>query len=378
MRNRSLSILFAGGGTGGHLNPGIAIAQEFMARDPRNRMLFVGTDRPLETALLSKAGFRHRSITAEGMKGRGLRRQMAALCKLPRGICESVRILRSFKPDLVVGIGSYAAGPVVAAAWVLGCRIALHEQNVLPGMTNRLLAYSADRIHVSFEETAAYFHGDKVRLAGNPVRSEILRYASEALDGGQQAHGQFVVLVTGGSQGARPINQAMVDALAYLDREEGYYFIHQTGQDDEAMVTGAYRRHGVACRVQAFFDDMAEQYRSAQLVICRAGASTVAEVTAMGKPVLFIPYPFHTDNHQEINARTLREAGGADMIPQDQLSGKVLMARIRDYASHPERLARMARKAKALGKTNAAAGIVDDCYRLVGEQGDESHVSQTV
>lgn len=364
MKPRSLSIVFAGGGTGGHLNPGIAIAQEFVSRNVDSRILFMGTDRPLELSLLSKAGFGHRSVTAEGMKGRGIRRQIASLLKLPRGIVESVRILKTFGPDLVVGVGSYVAGPIVIGAWLLRCRITLHEQNIVPGITNRMLGIFADRIHVSFEKTGTYFNRRKLKVTGNPVRTDIIRSSETPDSPGDRQERPFTVLITGGSQGAHSINQAMMDLLVHLREKDAFFFIHQTGSDDEKMVAETYRRYDVPCQVQAFFDDMARQYRLADLIICRAGATTIAEVTAMGKAVLFIPMP-HTDNHQVINARTLMEEDGADMILQKDLKGKVLMGKILHYASHPDDLRRMARNAKALGRTDAAVTIVDDCYRLM-------------
>ena len=364
MKPRSLSIVFAGGGTGGHLNPGIAIAQEFVTRNADSRILFMGTDRPLEASLISKAGFAHQSVTAEGLKGRGIRRQIASLLKLPRGIVESIGILKRFGPDVVIGVGSYVAGPIVIGAWLLRCNITLHEQNIVPGITNRMLGFFADRIHVSFEETRPYFNGRKLRVSGNPVRAEIIRLA-ETPDTTGHGHGKpFTVLITGGSQGAHLINKAMMGALAHLKERNAIFFIHQTGTDDEKMVAGVYRRYGIPCRVQGFFDDMARQFQLADLVICRAGATTVAEVAVMGKAALFIPMP-HIDNHQVINARTLMEAGGADMILQEDLDGAMLMEKILYYASHPEDLERMARNASVLGKTDAAITIVDDCYGLV-------------
>lgn len=363
--NQNLSILFAGGGTGGHLNPGIAIAQEFLKRDPDTNVLFVGTNRLVETALLSKAGFAHRSITSQGIKGKRLLKKSMSLLMLPIGFLESAAILASFRPNLVVGIGSYAAGPVAAAAWAFKRKIVLHEQNVLPGMTNRVLSRIADRVYVSFCESAAYLAAGKAMVTGNPVRAEIESIGDTGPVNEKADGRQMTILITGGSQGAHSINQAVTDSLSLLDRKDDFYFIHQTGVDDERWVAEAYRRWGVSGRIQAFFDDMAAQYRLSDLVICRAGASTVAEITAMGKSALFVPLPHSADNHQEINARALKDAGGADMILQKSLSGQSMLEKIRAYANKPELLTRMGQVAKGFAKKQAASRIVDDCYRLL-------------
>lgn len=368
MRSHPFGIVIAGGGTTGHLSPGIAIAEAFRKRNPENRVLFVGTGRPLEISVVSKAGFRHRVVTAEGLKSRGIWRQAHALMKVPVGIVESLRILRAFKADLVVGVGSYAAGPIVLGAWLLGIKSVLHEQNILPGMTNRLLAPFADRIYVSFKETGTYLKRSHVMITGNPVRSDIIAAAEAGVVTGGDEDRQkrpFTVLITGGSQGAHRLNMIMVEALAHLPPEGSFFFVHQTGVDDEDRVARAYQRCGVDSRVQSYFDDMANQYLRADLVICRAGATTIAEVTTIGKGALFVPLPSAADHHQELNARVLKDRGAADMILEEELNGEVLMGKIRFYASNRDALDAMAVKAKAFGRSDAATDIVDDCYRLL-------------
>ncbi|MEJ2101053.1 MAG: undecaprenyldiphospho-muramoylpentapeptide beta-N-acetylglucosaminyltransferase [Desulfobacterales bacterium] len=361
--SRPLRIVLAGGGTGGHLFPGLAIAQEFIARNKRNTIVFVSTGNALERSVLSETEFKLETITAGGIKGRGLWNQAKAALKIPKGIIESLRILKNYKPDLVVGLGSYSAGPVVVGAWLLRTKIALQEQNILPGITNRILARFADRIYVSFDDTKTRFVPPKVRLTGNPIRRELLNNHQdrEAIRDSKS----FCVLVIGGSQGAHSINITVIEALDYLSQKENLFFIHQTGSADEQMVSAAYQRRNIAARVQSFFKHMAPLYNQADLIICRAGATTVAEVTAMGKAVIFIPFPFAADDHQTLNAGTLAKEGAAEMIPQKDLSATVLSQKIEYYAAHPQALKAMATRAAQLGHPDAAKRIVDDCYELV-------------
>lgn len=362
-----LRIVIAGGGTGGHLFPGIAIAQEFMDRNPNSSLLFIGTDKPFETKALSEAGFTHKPITTEGIKGRGLRKQAKSILKIPKGIFESVIILKRFRPDIVIGVGGYSAGPLVVGAWLLGIKIVLHEQNILPGITNRILSRIADRIYVSFDDMQTGLNPKKVLYTGNPIRKEILQYAKNQkgfeIDDSKQ-NKYFTILILGGSQGAHSINMALLEAIDKIKEKDKFFFIHQTGLNDEIRVKNAYEINGISCRVQSFFNDMARQYQKADLVICRAGATTVAEIKAIGKGVIFIPFPFAADNHQVLNARSLEKAGAAEMILEKDLNGKVLAERINFYASSPDILRQMASRAKDLGRPDAAVAIADNCYRL--------------
>ncbi len=359
-----LSIVIVGGGTGGHLFPGIAIAQEFMARNPQNRILFVGTGKPFELSIISEAGFAHKRITAEGIKRRGLLNQAVSILKIPKGIVESAKILKCFRPDIVVGVGSYAAGPLAVAAYLLNIKIVLHEQNLLPGITNRILSRFANRVYVSFNDTATVLNSKKTYFTGNPVRKEILQSKVNQKDD-SRARKPFTVLVIGGSQGAHSINLALMGAIEHIKNKDNFFFVHQTGTQDEMNVKRAYRNHSIPCEVRSFFKDMARQYQRADLVICRAGATTVAEITAIGKSVIFIPFPFAADNHQVLNARSLEKAGAAEVILEENLSGKAVAERIDYYFSNPERLHNMALRARRFGRPDAAADIVDDCYNLV-------------
>ena len=358
---KSLRVIIAGGGTGGHLFPGIAIAEEFMIKDPTNQVLFINTGKPFETSILKKFGLNQKRITAAGMKGQNLKKKAASFLKVPKGLVESIRILKKFKPDVVLGIGSYSAGVVVLAGWLMGAKIALHEQNILPGMTNRLLSPLAHRIYVSFEKTKLWLIGKQIKVTGNPVRKKILNCEKRV----NKNKDPFTVLIVGGSQGAHSINVAVMEAIEKLDDKDSIFFIHQTGTADQAVVKTRYQASGILAKVQAFFDDMAQPYKDANLVICRAGATTVAEITALGKPALFIPYPFAADNHQVLNARMLESKGAAEMILQENLNGRSLSEKIEFYLQHPDILKRMGKRAKAFGKPNAAADIVADCYHLV-------------
>jgi UDP-N-acetylglucosamine--N-acetylmuramyl-(pentapeptide) pyrophosphoryl-undecaprenol N-acetylglucosamine transferase len=363
--SKALRIVIAGGGTGGHLFPGLAIAQEFMARNERNTVLFVSTGNPLERSVLGQTNFKLEPITAEGIKGRGLWNQAKSALKIPRGILESVRILKEYQPDLTVGLGSYSAGPVVVSAWLMRTKIVLHEQNILPGVTNRILARFADRIYISFDDTKKCFDQQKIRLTGNPVRRELLNHHQGNSNDVAADSKSFCVLIIGGSQGAHRINMTVIEALRHLTQKERLYFIHQTGAADEQTVKAAYQDVGIAARVQAFFRHMAPLYKQADLIICRAGATTVAEVTAVGKAVIFIPFPYAADNHQALNADTLAREGAAEMILEKDLSARSLGQKIEYYASHPEALEAMATRAAQLGHPAAAKQIVDDCYQLI-------------
>lgn len=364
MDSKGLRIVIAGGGTGGHLFPGIAIAQEFISRVPEAEVLFVGTDRVFEKSVLSEKGFRHRSISAEGIKGRNWWRKLLSVFKLPKGILESLWILLTFRPRLIVGVGGYSAGPVVIGAWLVGIKRVLHEQNALPGITNRMLSRFSNGIFVSFEQTTTYFKGRPVWVAGNPVRHEILGATIKTATV-RNKEKPFSVLIMGGSQGAHSINMAMMDALGHVGNGERYGFIHQTGTEDELKVKARYQDMGYKATVQPFFKDMASRFQDADLIICRAGATTVAEITALGKAAIFIPYPYAADNHQMLNAKGLETAGAAEMILEDDLSGVGLAERIEFYASEPDRLRRMEETAKALGKPDAARTIVDECLKLL-------------
>ncbi|MGD8366219.1 MAG: undecaprenyldiphospho-muramoylpentapeptide beta-N-acetylglucosaminyltransferase [Desulfobacterales bacterium] len=360
-----LGVVVAGGGTGGHLFPGIAVAQQFVARVPETRVLFVGTDRPFEAAAVERAGFPHRAVRVEGIKGRGWKRALGAVFRLPGAILESMSIIAEFRPHLIFGVGGYASGPTVAAGWLAGKTVVIQEQNLLPGIANRLLSMLAQRIYLSFPETAARFPARKGRVFGNPVRKEVLASAGRAPE---RPSGKMTVLILGGSQGAKGINTAVIEALAHLENPERVRFIHQSGAADEERVRKAYEKAGIEADARAFFHDVGRVLAEADLVICRAGATTVAELTAIGKAIVFIPFPYAADDHQTKNAASLARRQAADLIPEAELSGKMLAERIESYAARPEVRTQMADRARAFGRPEAAVAIVDDCLGLLAEK----------
>lgn len=361
--NRPLHILLAGGGTGGHLFPGIAVAQCFKAMHSKHAVLFVGSGRPLETSVLSRTGFACQQINAYAIKGMGWRRIMRSLMSLPLAFLQSARLIRRFEPDIVIGLGGYSSGPLIVTARLMGIKTVLMEQNTIPGITNRLLSCMVDRIYVAFEHTRFQCASGKIRCSGNPVRKAIadIRFQRRGSPGTQP----FTVLILGGSQGAHSINRGVTDALSHLENLQDFYFIHQTGNADTAWVTQTYENRKAQFRVQAFYMDMASLYARADLIICRAGATTIAEITAAGKPAVFIPYPFAADDHQTHNAMALVRSKAAEMIADEDLSGEYIAERLHYFKRHPALLARMAANAWQQGKISAAYTIADDCRRMV-------------
>lgn len=364
-----IRVMIAGGGTGGHLFPGIAIANEFRKRHPKNRIGFVGTGRPFEKNVLKKAGYPHYRISASGLKRVGIRNALFGLLKIPAGLLESIRLLRRCRPHIVIGVGGYSAGPVLMGAYLLNIPTVLHEQNSIPGITNHLLAPFVRRIYVSFPGTRFQSGGHKIRLTGNPVRRDFLSASAS-----RENRDRFTVLIVGGSQGARAINRTLIGALpSFAEAEkhdplQRFHFIHQTGEADFPWVYEAYEKFGISCRVSPFFHDMALQYGRADLIIARSGATTIAEVTAAGKAAIFIPFPHAADNHQVFNAKGLLDANAAGMILQDRLTPERLAAEMIDLKNHPETLQRMAAQSKSLGRPDAADQIVWDCYRIIRQQ----------
>ncbi|MBA3031125.1 MAG: undecaprenyldiphospho-muramoylpentapeptide beta-N-acetylglucosaminyltransferase [Desulfobacteraceae bacterium] len=366
---QGLRIVITGGVTGGHLFPGVALAEEFTSRDSRNRVQFMSIGNELEKKVLEKKGFELIPVRVQGIKGRGIVNLIKSVFKLPSGLWRAVQSLRNFNPHLVISMGSYAAGPATLGAWLLGKKTVLCEQNILPGVTQRLLSLFAERIYVSFEETGKKFSSAKVRCLGNPVRSEILAALSKQepfnpeKDSGAKP---FSLLIVGGSQGAHSINMTMIEALGCLEDKKRFRFVHQTGVQDEVLVRHAYEVYGTEATVAPFFEDMGNLYHEADLVICRSGATTVAELTALGKPALFIPFPHAADDHQVLNARSLVVARAADMIFEEELTGQLLAEKIQYYAANRILLFQMAEKSKLSGHPDAAKNIVEDCCELLG------------
>jgi UDP-N-acetylglucosamine--N-acetylmuramyl-(pentapeptide) pyrophosphoryl-undecaprenol N-acetylglucosamine transferase len=362
MKN-SLRLIVAGGGTGGHIFPGLAVGKELLKRYPESELLFVTGGKKIEDDLLKDAGFSRVSIVVEGIKGRGLINRLKAVIKLPLGLCQSMMIIKRFSPDLVMGVGGYSAGPVCLAARIMGVRTAIHEQNSCPGATNRLLARFVDRIFISFPESRALFPEEKVFLSGNPIREGFL-----VNDSGKDEESKgFRILITGGSQGASAINTMMIDALIQM-KDKGFTpaIVHQTGQRDYEAVLKAYRERDIQADIRPFIQDMPTAYRKADIVIGRAGAGTVFELAALGKASILIPYPFAADDHQTANARMLGDCGGARVIAQGDLTPEKLAGMLIEFMNNRASIDEMGRRAKKVAMPDAAKTIVDQIEVMAG------------
>lgn len=357
-----MRVLIAAGGTGGHIYPGIAVAREIMSRDPSSAVRFVGTARGLETRLVPKAGFELSLIESAGLKNVSLMAKIRGVLLLPKSIFAGRRVIRDFRPDLVVGAGGYVSGPVLLAAWLMRLPTMVMDSNALPGWTNRVLARYVDKAAVSFAEALSYFRGKGV-LTGNPVRSEFFDIPQKQRDG---AH--ISLLVFGGSQGARAINDAMIAALPRLaSQKQSLRVTHQTGEADLEKVRRGYEAAGWQDNVDVrpYIDDMVNEFARADLIISRAGATTSAELVAAGKAAIMIPFPLAADDHQRKNAEALHVAGAARMILQKELSGERLADEIGSLLQTPEAIDRMEMASRKLARRDAAAVTVDLMEELV-------------
>jgi UDP-N-acetylglucosamine--N-acetylmuramyl-(pentapeptide) pyrophosphoryl-undecaprenol N-acetylglucosamine transferase len=364
-----MRLLVAGGGTGGHLFPGLALAEEVKTRHPKNDVMFVGTTRGLEGRVVPKAGFPLEFIDVGPLKGQGLFGLLKGLFRLPKSLFQSLRILGKFDPDVVVGVGGYASGPVLVAAWLKGIPTAIQEQNALPGLTNKLLGKIVKACFICFEEARPSFPARTVHLLGNPIRGAFLEiYLHE-----KQPDERLSVLVTGGSQGAHGLNLPVAEAVERLAPELGKRLkvVHQTGEKDAAAIAERYAKlsgTGADLTAQPFIDEMAKAYGAADLLVCRAGATTIAELTVCKKPAILVPFPFAADDHQTVNGRAMVAAGAALLIPEKELTGEGLAKELRALDADRERLKKMARQSGLLGRPEAAREIADVCVSLCGDR----------
>ncbi|HYM37663.1 MAG TPA: undecaprenyldiphospho-muramoylpentapeptide beta-N-acetylglucosaminyltransferase [Nitrospiraceae bacterium] len=360
------TIVFAAGGTGGHLYPAVALAREFFRQDPAIRMLFVGTARGIESKVLAHEGYELVMIAAQPVMGRGVLGAVGALFSLPQGLWQSLRLLRQRRASLVLGVGGYTSPPVLLAARLLGLPRAILEPNAYPGMANKVLGPIADAVFVTFRDAAKYFPAATVRITGMPVRRGFEEPSEEAT---ADTVGWRRLLVFGGSQGARAINDAMIGALPQWAAMRGQLtIVHQTGEADHARVKAAYEMAGVQAEVVPFLFEMPKALRSADLVVSRAGAMTLAELTVCGKPAILIPLPHAIYQHQAHNARVLADAGGAVVLPQPELTGGRLAQEVAVLLRDPERLRVMGERSRGMGRPDAAQAIVRECLYLI-EQG---------
>lgn len=373
-----MRVILAGGGTGGHIFPALALAREFIERGDKNSVLFVGSKKGLDKMIISKYGYSLKVMDLEGFKGKGIGKKVLSLSKFAKGLFTAFKILRDFRPDLVVGVGGYSSAPIVMIASLLRVKTVVLEQNLLPGLTNRLLSNFAAIIFTSFEESFSYFPKTKTHFAGNPVRREILSLyhdkssvenrRDDPCKHGSMDKEKFNLFILGGSQGSHQINLVMIKVLDYLsDIRERIEIVHQSGKDDIDLLRDAYHEKGFSCKVMDFIDNIGDVYNKSDLVICRGGATTIAELLVSGKASIIIPYPYAADNHQELNARALERKGAAVVMGVGGLKEKELAITIKDFFKNPKKIKNMENKVLEMARPDATKIIVDRCYSLVGK-----------
>ena len=353
-------LMIAGGGTGGHIYPAIAVAQEYIARDPNREVVFVGTQKGLETKIVPRAGFPLELVSAGGLKGKGLMDTLRSFVKLPVGFIGAWRLISKHRPAAILGVGGYASGPVLAVGALRGYPTLIHESNAFPGLTNRILAKFVREVAVAFPEALQRF-GRTGLMTGNPIRREFFearRKAGEA--------GKLRLLVFGGSQGSRILNDTMTGALLFLaplrDRVE---IVHQTGPNEQQKVADAYRASAFPnARVVPYLEKMADEMAAADLVVSRAGAMTIGELSAVGRAAILVPFAAATNNHQEMNARVVEKAGGAVVITESMLTPERLAAAITEIANRPDRADQMGSASKTLAVPDATRKIVEIIERI--------------
>ena len=358
-----LRVVIAGGGTGGHLYPGIAIARELAARRPGSTITFAGTARGIETKVVPREGFELDLLRIAGLKGRSAIGAIRGIALLPLSFADGWRIVSRRRPDVVIGVGGYASGPVVMLAALRGIPTLIAEQNAVPGMTNRLLGRVVSAAAVTFDSTVSFF-GRRGFVAGNPVRPEFFE-AERPLEGERDERGRRAkVLIFGGSQGAHAINVAMVEAAPRLAADGGVDLTHQTGERDVDMVRNGYRAAGLEASVEPFLFAMDREMKTADLVVSRAGATTIAELAAIGRAAILVPLPTAADDHQKKNAEVLARAGAAELIEQKDLTGAVLAERLLALAADGTRREAMRQAARRMARPDAAKRIVDRVLEL--------------
>jgi len=356
------TLMIAGGGTGGHIYPAIAVAREYVSRDPSSRRaVFVGTERGLEKTIVPKAGFPLELIDVGGLKGKGGLDLLRNLVRLPRGFLQAWRLTGRYKPSVVLGVGGYSSGPVLVAASLRGVPTIIHEANAFPGLTNRILARFTTAVAVAFKEAGPRMKRKDAVVTGNPIRAEFFLPRNRAT-----AQPRNRILVFGGSQGSRILNNTMSRALLFLAHlRDKLEIVHQTGPNDLPQVQEAYRQSAFAeARVVPYLDPMADEIAAADLVVSRAGAMTIGELAASGRGAILVPFAAATNNHQEVNARVVEKSGGAIVITEAELTPERLAGAISEVLGDPERITRMGAAAKTLAVPDATKNIVDFIERI--------------
>jgi UDP-N-acetylglucosamine--N-acetylmuramyl-(pentapeptide) pyrophosphoryl-undecaprenol N-acetylglucosamine transferase len=357
-----MRTIIAGGGTGGHLFPAVALGEQIKREDPGAEVLHVGTVNGLEATWLPQSGLKYELFPVRGLRGKGLLTRLRALAEFFAALRHARALLKRFDADLVVSAGGYASAPMAMAAIISRVPLVLMEQNTRPGLANRTLWRFARKICVGFADSAAFFDVSRVEVTGNPVR---LRFIPGPL---RKTSIPLQILVLGGSSGAHRLNIGVINAFAILEKSViKLNVVHQTGEADVELVTDGYR--GLACaaaKVVPFIDDMATALDRADLIVARAGAMTVSEIALAGRAAIFVPYPFHRDRQQELNARVIEHLGGAIIVNDDDSLGENLAVALREFADNPARLIEMGHKANAAAKPDAAARIARVCFEIAG------------
>jgi UDP-N-acetylglucosamine--N-acetylmuramyl-(pentapeptide) pyrophosphoryl-undecaprenol N-acetylglucosamine transferase len=352
----SRKLMIAGGGTGGHIYPAIAVAQEFLRRDPSRKVVFVGTERGLEKTIVPKAGFPLEFISVAGLQGKSPVELVRGLVRLPLGFVQAWRLVGRHRPSVVLGVGGYSSGPVLLAARLRGVPTMIHEQNAYPGLTNRLLARIVRRVAAAFSDALPRLKRPDGVVTGNPIRREFFE-ARKPVSGGAQRR----LLIFGGSQGSRIINDSMTGALLFLARlKDRVEIVHQTGPSDVEKVRLAYASSAFpTARVVPYLDPIVSEIAAADLAVCRAGASTIGERAAVGCGAILIPFARATNNHQELNARVVERAGGGVVITEAELTPERLAAAISAILEDRARATAMGAAAHSLAVEGATSRIVD-------------------
>lgn len=355
-----MRLLIAGGGTGGHVFPGLAVAEELVQSQADSALRFVGTARGFEARAVPAAGFELDLMEISGIKGMGLKKTATAMLQIPRAGLRSRQIIKDFNPEVVLGVGGYASGPLLATAVLMGIPTAICEQNSVPGLTNKILGRLVDAVFGSFAHSAQFFSPQKFHLVGNPLRRQILQAQTSSMAADDA---ELQVLVMGGSQGARPLNNKLPKALAALIQAGHKLKIrHQCGPSDMAKLRKAYAELGIDAQLEAFIDDMAAAYADCDVFIGRAGATTCAELAALGVPSVLIPFPQAADDHQTLNARDLEQAGAAIVLAQKDLNAENISRIFSDL--NKEKRQKMSRAAQHMGKADAAQVVVRGLQNL--------------
>lgn len=365
---KNIRLLITGGGTGGHLFPAVAAAQCLLKSAPESEVLFVGTRRKMDKTTLEQYGFRTESIISYGLKGKSFLELVKALLVLPVSCLQAAFILLRFRPDVVMGVGGYVTGPVVATAKLFGKPTLIHEQNSIPGLANRKLGALVRRVCLSLPDSGGRFDEKKTVFTGNPVRQELLELKKKSKESSERKR-KFTIAVLGGSQGAHGVNCLVTETLTACMQGsiDEYCIIHQTGDKDSEWVKKKYEEAGVNAEVAPFFRDMADVYSRADLVLSRAGATTLSELSVLGKPAILFPYPHAADNHQEKNADYYVQGGGAVKFDEKAVQPTELAVVITDYMNTKGKLMQMSASMENLGFSDAPERIVDVCYSLLHE-----------